>query len=405
MKPKRKKQKRIVWVSASIFTALSCWLASDQSKRIGRPFRSVVRFSFFLFSFYFIFFLFVFFGFFFIRSGSMDWLLFFFRSFEAVGIGMPNEFTGFLPSFCFVFTVFQLISALQIDCGKRWDTFYRVLLGFIGFYWVLLGFTRSYQVLPSFTGFYRVLPRSTDGFVAQVARSCAKSPTRAACRCRCATWNWSPPAKWPSSRSPSTARPTRNWPSPSKVRRYRVFFFFFTDFPFLAVAGILVSFNRCHHRRLVTIFFSRSQLFLIGGILLHDVQLHRATPLGGNGPLDREPYIPGRRVVLRTTAAADGFDDNSLIGGREGPTANLPVKIAGGARNTFVAEFVPREVGTHTISVDYNGLPVTGTPFTCKVYDAAKVYVSAMPAGVLGKSLQFTGQSTILLIRIVADDR
>ena len=181
-------------------------------------------------------------------------------------------------------------------------------------------------------------------------------------------------------------------------------FFFFTDFPFLAVAGILVSFNRCHHRRLVTIFFSRSQLFLIGGILLHDVQLHRATPLGGNGPLDREPYIPGRRVVLRTTAAADGFDDNSLIGGREGPTANLPVKIAGGARNTFVAEFVPREVGTHTISVDYNGLPVTGTPFTCKVYDAAKVYVSAMPAGVLGKSLQFTGQSTIL-IRIVADDR
>ena len=182
------------------------------------------------------------------------------------------------------------------------------------------------------------------------------------------------------------------------------FFFFFTDFPFLAVAGILVSFNRCHHRRLVTIFFSRSQLFLIGGILLHDVQLHRATPLGGNGPLDREPYIPGRRVVLRTTAAADGFDDNSLIGGREGPTANLPVKIAGGARNTFVAEFVPREVGTHTISVDYNGLPVTGTPFTCKVYDAAKVYVSAMPAGVLGKSLQFTGQSTIL-IRIVADER
>ena len=157
MKPKRKKQKRIVWVSASIFTALSCWLASDQSKRIGRPFRSVVRFSFFLFSFYFIFFLFVFFGFFFIRSGSMDWLLFFFRSFEAVGIGMPNEFTGFLPSFCFVFTVFQLISALQIDCGKRWDTFYRVLLGFIGFYWVLLGFTRSYWVLPGFTGFYWVL--------------------------------------------------------------------------------------------------------------------------------------------------------------------------------------------------------------------------------------------------------
>ena len=67
------------------------------------------------------------------------------------------------------------------------------------------------------------------------------------------------------------------------------------------------------------------------------------------------------------------------------------MKISGGARNTFTAEFNPREVGSHTISVDYNGLAVTGTPFTCKVYDANNVYVSAMPAGVLRKSLTFTG--------------
>lgn len=76
---------------------------------------------------------------------------------------------------------------------------------------------------------------------------------------------------------------------------------------------------------------------------------------------------------------------------RKGPTTNLPVKISGGARNTFTAEFSPREVGSHTISVDYNGMPVTGTPFVCKVYDAKNVYVSPMPAGVLRKNLQFTG--------------
>lgn len=75
-----------------------------------------------------------------------------------------------------------------------------------------------------------------------------------------------------------------------------------------------------------------------------------------------------------------------------GPTTNLPVKISGGARNTFTAEFSPREVGSHTISVDYNGLPVTGTPFVCKVYDSKKVYVSPMPTGVLRKNLQFTGK-------------
>ena len=74
-----------------------------------------------------------------------------------------------------------------------------------------------------------------------------------------------------------------------------------------------------------------------------------------------------------------------------GPTTNLPVKISGGARNTFTAEFSPREVGSHTISVDYNGMPVTGTPFVCKVYDAKNVYVSQMPTGVLRKNLQFTG--------------
>ena len=81
-----------------------------------------------------------------------------------------------------------------------------------------------------------------------------------------------------------------------------------------------------------------------------------------------------------------------------GPTTNLPVKISGGARNTFTAEFMAREVGSHTISVDYNGLPVTGTPFTCKVYDAKNVYVSPMPAGVLRKSLQFTGKPHLFFV-------
>ena len=42
-----------------------------------------------------------------------------------------------------------------------------------------------------------------------------------------------------------------------------------------------------------------------------------------------------------------------------------PVKNSGGTCSTFTAEFRPREVGLHTISVDYNGLPVTGTPFVC----------------------------------------
>jgi len=94
--------------------------------------------------------------------------------------------------------------------------------------------------------------------------------------------------------------------------------------------------------------------------------------------------------VAQFEITVDGTSNSELAVAVKGPTTNLPVKISGGARNTFTAEFTAREVGSHTISVDYNGLPVTGTPFTCKVYDAKNVYVSPMPAGVLRKSLQFT---------------
>ena len=72
----------------------------------------------------------------------------------------------------------------------------------------------------------------------------------------------------------------------------------------------------------------------------------------------------------------DGTANSDLAVAVEGPTTNLPVKISDGARNTFTAKFSPREVGSHTISVDYNGLPVTDTPFVCKV--SKKLYVSPM---------------------------
>ena len=68
------------------------------------------------------------------------------------------------------------------------------------------------------------------------------------------------------------------------------------------------------------------------------------------------------------------------------------MKVSGSPRGGFRSEFVPREVGTHTISVEYNGSAVVGTPFTSKVYDQRKVYVSPMPRGNIGKPTQFTGK-------------
>jgi hypothetical protein len=46
--------------------------------------------------------------------------------------------------------------------------------------------------------------------------------------------------------------------------------------------------------------------------------------------------------------------------------------VTGSVKSGFLAEFLPEEVGPHVISVEYNNIPVGGTPFTgsiCKTSD------------------------------------
>ncbi len=50
-----------------------------------------------------------------------------------------------------------------------------------------------------------------------------------------------------------------------------------------------------------------------------------------------------------------------------GPNEDIPVKVSGNVKNGFEAEFVPSEVGLHTVLVEYNGVAVGGTPFFAKV--------------------------------------
>ena len=72
-------------------------------------------------------------------------------------------------------------------------------------------------------------------------------------------------------------------------------------------------------------------------------------------------------MLIRVTDVTNGSVGQPCQSGGRRPAGYIcqQVKISGGACNTFTAEFRPREVGLHTISVDYNGLPVTGTPFVC----------------------------------------
>jgi filamin len=42
--------------------------------------------------------------------------------------------------------------------------------------------------------------------------------------------------------------------------------------------------------------------------------------------------------------------------------------VTGNVKSGFLAEFLPEEVGPHVISVEYNNIPVGGTPFTGSIF-------------------------------------
>ncbi|KAJ8873544.1 hypothetical protein PR048_024362 [Dryococelus australis] len=93
--------------------------------------------------------------------------------------------------------------------------------------------------------------------------------------------------------------------------------------------------------------------------------------------------------VARFHMGVDGSGSAELAVSVRGPTGELPVKVTGNIHSGFTAEFTPRDVGPHSITVEYNGHPVSGTPFIAKAYDAKRVMVGTLPKGSVGKTLQF----------------
>ena len=63
----------------------------------------------------------------------------------------------------------------------------------------------------------------------------------------------------------------------------------------------------------------------------------------------------------------DTADNAELAVSVAGPRSDLPVQVTGNIKSGFLAEFLPEEVGPYVISVEYNNVPVGGTPFTGKL--------------------------------------
>ncbi|XP_008544602.1 filamin-A [Microplitis demolitor] len=88
--------------------------------------------------------------------------------------------------------------------------------------------------------------------------------------------------------------------------------------------------------------------------------------------------------------AVDGSGSAELAVSVRGPTIELPVKVTGNIHSGFTAEFTPRDVGVHSISVEYNGHPVNGTPFLAKAFNADKVLIGPVARGSVGQPTHFT---------------
>jgi len=58
--------------------------------------------------------------------------------------------------------------------------------------------------------------------------------------------------------------------------------------------------------------------------------------------------------------------------------------------NKFLVEYVPTDVGDHTVEVSVGGVVVPGSPFLVKAYDASKVRVTDITPGIRGKPVYFS---------------
>ena len=69
----------------------------------------------------------------------------------------------------------------------------------------------------------------------------------------------------------------------------------------------------------------------------------------------------------------------------------MAAQVKDNGDQTFQAEFTPKVAGEHRIHVMYEGQPVPGSPFSCKVYDVTAIKVKEAAKGVVGKPVTFLG--------------
>ncbi len=108
-----------------------------------------------------------------------------------------------------------------------------------------------------------------------------------------------------------------------------------------------------------------------------------------------KPHVETRHLRFNERCNVNTYDACARLyaGPSLGHTVAAQVKDNGD--QTFQAEFTPKVAGEHRIHVLYEGQPVAGSPFSCKVYDVTAIKVKEAAKGVVGKPVTFLGNSHI----------
>ncbi|XP_072156699.1 filamin-B isoform X2 [Bemisia tabaci] len=109
-------------------------------------------------------------------------------------------------------------------------------------------------------------------------------------------------------------------------------------------------------------------------------------PLVTGSALSRAPL--GSDSYFTMSNVAGSLDDIEV--NVEGPTGqSVPAQVKDAGNQTFNVEFCPRIVGEHKISINYCQVPISGSPFSCKVYDVNAIKVKSVKKGTVGHPVTF----------------
>ena len=137
--------------------------------------------------------------------------------------------------------------------------------------------------------------------------------------------------------------------------------------------------------------------FVPGSPFTCEIQGNKVVTLSGSGinlcPVKKEALFTIESPIIAAEDGSTGPNDTFEVGvfSPSGHEIEAQLNRREESSNNIDVSYTPTEVGPHIVKISQDGIPVDGSPFTCNVYDVAKISVTNLPSKCpLGKSVTFT---------------